>query len=191
MRLFLAIHLSDAAIEHLRRVQAHCRSIAPDGNFTRDVNLHLTVRFLGETKQERLDPLKKILRRTISGGPLRLAASRLLSFPPNAPARILGAHVGGEMGQQLILLQASIERAVRSAGFAPDEKQYHPHVTLARPDRPIPLPAYRKMEQLTAKSWPGPTFDVRHIHLMESEPSPAGSKYRQIAEFDLYGENSD
>jgi 2'-5' RNA ligase len=187
MRLFVAVQLPDLAIDHLRRVQAHCRSIAPDGNYTRDVNLHLTLRFLGETGEDRLEPLKDALRRTVSGGAMNLAATRLIGFPHHAPARILGAFVAGAMGEQLQLLQSAIERAMRACGVAAEERRFTPHVTLARPARPIPLPAILNMAQATAKSWPGPDFEVRRVYLMQSEPSPGGSRYRTIADFDLFG----
>ncbi len=188
MRLFLAIQLPDAAIEHLRRVQAHCRSFAPDAAYPRDVNLHLTVRFLGETPEEKLEKLKEMLRKTISGGSIRLAASRLVTFPERAPARVLAAGVGGPNSEQLALFYASIERAVRGLGFPAEQKKFTPHVTLARLDRPLPLPAINQIERATLKSWPGPIFEVRRVYLMQSEPSAGGSKYRTVADFDLFGE---
>jgi len=142
MRLFIAINLPDPAIEHLRRVQAHCRSFAPDANYTRDVNLHLTLRFLGETPEDKLEKLKDSLRKTCDGGPLRIAASQIVSFPPRAPARVIGAYM------------------------------------------------VDKIERATVRIWPGPTFEARRVYLMQSDPTAAGSKYRMVADFDLYGENS-
>ena len=188
MRLFLAIHLPDPAIEHLRRVQAHCRSFAPDANYTRDVNLHLTLRFLGETTDDKIERLKESLRKTIAGGSLRLAATRFLAFPERGPARVLGAYVGGPTAEQLTLLQSAIDRAVRSLGFKADDHKFTPHITLARVDRPLPPAVVQKIERATVKSWPGPTFEARRVYLMQSEPSPAGSRYRNVADFDLFGE---
>lgn len=189
MRLFIAIDLPDAAIEHLRRVQAHCRSFAPDANYTRDVNLHLTLRFLGETPQDKLEKLKDSIRKTVDGGPLRLAASQVVTFPQRAPAKVLAAYIGGPTSEQLTLLQSAIDRAVRSLGFKADEAKFTPHVTLARLDHPLPLPLVDKIERATVKSWPGPTFEARRVYLMHSDPAATGSKYRTVADFDLYGEN--
>ncbi len=190
MRLFIAINLPDPAIEHLRRVQAHCRSFAPDANYTRDVNLHLTLRFLGETPEDKLEKLKDSLRKTCDGGPLRIAASQIVSFPPRAPARVIGAYIGGPSSEQLTLLQSAIDRAVRSLGFKAGESGFTPHVTLAQLDRPLPWPMVDKIERATVRIWPGPTFEARRVYLMQSDPTAAGSKYRMVADFDLYGENS-
>lgn len=189
MRLFIAFHLPDPAIEHLRRVQAHCRSFAPDAQYTRDVNLHLTLRFLGETPEDKLEKLKDSLRKTISGGSLRLAATRLVAFPDRGPARVLGAYIGGPTSEQLGLLFAAVDRAVRSLGFKADEHKYTPHVTLAHLERPLPTPVLPQIQKATMKSWPGPTFEARRVFLMQSEPTPTGSRYRDIADFDLFGED--
>lgn len=187
MRLFLAIHLSDSAIDHLRTVQARLRSVAPDLSYTRDVNLHLTVRFLGDIKEDKVDALKDTIRRTAeSGSPLRLACSKLISFPWQKPANVIAAQVGGEAADQLILTQSAIERAIRSFA-APEDQKYTPHVTLARPTKPLPMPIVQRMVNETQRSWPGPAFDARKIHLMESELAAAGPKYRSIADFDLFG----
>lgn len=187
MRLFLAIHLSDSAIDHLRTVQARLRSVAPDLTYTRDVNLHLTVRFLGEVKEDKLDALKETIRRTAEAGlPMKLACNKLISFPWQKPANVIAAQVGGEAADQLVLTQSALERAIRS--FAqPENQKYTPHVTLARPAKPLPLPIVQRMINETQRSWPGPVFEARRIHLVESQPSPAGSKYRSIADFDLFG----
>lgn len=193
MRLFLAIHPSDAAVDHLRKVQAALRPIAPEASFTRDVNLHLTLRFFGETPADRLDRLRESIRTTVAGGgALRLAATQLLFFPPSGGARVVAARVGGGSSDQLLLLQSALERATRSLGFPPEEKRFTPHITLARADgrgggRPLAQPVVTKMFPAVQKYWPGPEFEVRHLTLMESELSSGGSRYRHLSQFDLFG----
>lgn len=191
MRLFLAIHLSDVAIDHLRKVQAVIRPIVPDATYTRDVNLHLTLRFLGETPPDRLDRIRDAVRAVCEGGALTLACTAMVYFPPSGGTRVVGARVAGESADQLMLLQSAIERSVRAIGFAAEERRYTPHVTLARAGRaPLPPAVVSRITPAAARYWPGPAFVARKVALMDSELSPAGSKYRTISEFDLFGENS-
>lgn len=192
MRLFLAIYPSDAAVDHLRKVQAVLRPIAPEANFTRDVNLHLTLQFFGETSPEQLERLRETLRTTLAGGgDLNLAATQLVLFPPSGGARVVAARVGGESTDQLLLVQSAVERAARSMGFRPEEKRFTPHITLARADgargRPLPPAVVSRMFPAAQRFWPGPTFQVRQVSLMESEPAPGGARYRRLSQFDLFG----
>jgi len=191
MRLFLAIHLSDPAIEHLRKVQSLLRPIAPDMNFTRDVNLHLTVKFLGEVAPDRLDGIRKAISTVAEGGELKLAATGFVAFPPTGNANVIAARIGGESADQLGLLASALDRALRSHGVEPEQRRFNPHVTLARAGRAaINIGLRVRMEQTVKKLWPGPTFAARYLHLMESELSQTGPKYRAVSQFDLFGENS-
>mgnify|MGYP001218840717 CR=1 FL=1 len=191
MRLFLAIHLTDAAIDHLRKVQAMVRPIVPDANFTRDVNLHVTLRFLGETPADRLDRVRDAVRAVCDGGALALQATQMVFFPPAGGARVVGARVGGGSVDQLLLLQSAIERAVRGLGFPAEDHRYVPHITLARTARaPLPPPVVSRITTATARHWPGPVTTARSVVLMESELSQAGPRYRSVTEFSLFGENS-
>jgi 2'-5' RNA ligase len=189
MRLFVAIHLPDTAVEHLRRVQSVLRPIVPDAAFTRDVNLHLTLRFLGEVADARLDAVRDAIRAACAGGGgLSLRTTQLVLLPPSGGTRVVGARVAGDSVDQLMLLQAALERGLRAAGLPAEERRYLPHVTLARAVRqPLPPSVVARLAPAAQKLWPGPSFEARNITLIQSEPSPAGSRYRDLTNFDLFG----
>ena len=90
-------------------------------------NLHLTLAFLGDVPDDRVGVAKRVAS-GIGGPAFELALDRLGSFRragvswagPSCPPGAL-AH-----------LQSSLERALRSAGFALEERPFAPHLTLAR-----------------------------------------------------------
>lgn len=92
---------------------------------------HVTVQFLGELSEARALDLLKVMqdwRPHVSNLHLRLSA--LGGFPSNDQARVLW--VGVQESQELMDLQAQLGLYLGAAGFAPQAREYHPHLTLAR-----------------------------------------------------------
>jgi 2'-5' RNA ligase len=86
---------------------------------------------------------------------------------------------------ELETLQADITRAaVESLGFEPEDRPYHPHVTLARCPDPWRRDAIDKFK--TALTGPiGPPFVADHGILFESKLSPKGARYRVVETFSM------
>lgn len=92
---------------------------------------HITLQFVGELSEERSAGLKNILETwapDVSG--LRLRLQGLGAFPSPVEARVLW--VGVKEDQELLALQNQLAERIEDAGFAPDEKEFQPHLTLAR-----------------------------------------------------------
>lgn len=101
-------------------------------------NWHLTLRFLGDTDGERHRRLITALRGIEAGPAFDLSFGGLGAFP--RPARATVLWVGVDEGRDEIrVLAAKIEEAAREAGFAPEEKEFSPHLTLSRINPPADL----------------------------------------------------
>ncbi len=71
-------------------------------------------------------------------------------------------------------------------GFAPEERQYSPHLTLARvPQPPRPGTAERVSQALEAVEPPRAEFEVREIVLIRSRLQSGGAVYERLAGFPL------
>ena len=182
MRLFIAIDLSDAARQHLERVQAALRSVAPGASFTRPDNLHLTLKFLGETPDAQVPALCSALAPLAPAAPLELATTAMVCFPPHGPLRIIGAQLG-PLEPALRELQHRIEQACESLGHARENRAYRAHVTLARARQPLRGQVRQQLEDATAAFWPGPLTTVRQFVLYQSQLNPKGSIYTPLARF--------
>ncbi len=61
MRLFVAVHLPDDVRERLGRIQDRLRLAQADVSWVKPANLHITLKFLGETEPKRLDRVQAAL----------------------------------------------------------------------------------------------------------------------------------
>jgi 2'-5' RNA ligase len=133
-------------------------------------NLHLTLLFLGEVESGAIPALRHAARPGPEAG-FELALDQLGAF-----ARAGVAWAGCRRPpQELLALQAGLARRIREAGFAPDERAFAAHLTLARRIREPLAP-----EPMEAVRW-----RVGSIALVESVRGEGA--YRTLAEWPLEG----
>ena len=131
-RCFSAIVWDRQDAAPLRALQDAVRAIHAEAplHWTEPEDLHLTLRFYGDVNQAmqlRLVDHLKLLASTTPASNVDFL--RLETWPPIRP-RVVVARFRVE--PSLTRLQAALERGARDAGFAPEPRQFQPHVTLAR-----------------------------------------------------------
>jgi 2'-5' RNA ligase len=186
MRLFVALEVPEPPRRDLRRRVEGVRDRLPRARWVEFDNVHLTLLFLGETAEADVPALSAKLREAFARcPPLDLRLSSGGTFPPGRPARV--AWVGIDAPDALTTLQEDVTRAaVEALGFEPEERAYHPHVTVARCPDPWRRDAIDKFK--TAMTGPiGPPFGVHEGILFESKLSPKGARYRAVEVFPLEG----
>ena len=100
-------------------------------------------------------------------------------FPERGRPRILWA--GIQPSPSLDTLAAALESAARESGFAPETREFRPHLTLARAKRgPPPTLPDDLAEPLRA-----PAFAVSEVILFESVLDRSGARYTALARFGL------
>lgn len=176
IRLFVALVLPGAVCRWLSALAGGI----PGARWVEEENLHLTLRFLGETEDGRVDDLVTALQR-IDTPAFPLALHGVGQFGGDRKARALWAGVAASPA--LAHLQAKVESAVVRAGFPPETRKFLPHVTLARlkdapPDRVGRFLAAHALLQ-------PPPFTVDAFHLFESLPGRGGSVYLTLERFSL------
>jgi len=187
LRLFVAIDLPEDVRESLGRLQTDLRRHdLPGLRWTRPEGVHLTLKFLGETPATSVAAIEGALARAVRGVPsFRLALGAPGTFGGRRGPRVLWVDVEGEL-QPLQQLQAAVERELAAAGFAPEERGFSPHLTLARvPQPPRPGLAERVARALEAVAAPRGEFEARELVLMRSSLQPGGAVYSRVAAFPL------
>jgi RNA 2',3'-cyclic 3'-phosphodiesterase len=185
MRLFIAIELPEDVRRDLGRLQEVLRADAHAGAqkaaWVRPQNLHITLKFLGETSDDQAARLCAALREVPFEGGIHLRWSNLLCLPLRGPVRIIAIALAGDL-EPLCQLQGQVEAVCDQMGFGRENRRYLPHVTIARCRPPLPPLRRQPLIDRAAASAPSP-FEVRQFVLMQSILSREAAQYTPLARF--------
>ena len=132
MRLFIAFPLEEPATRRLGEIVTEFERNGGPVKWVDPNNLHLTARFLGETPDNLVDPLMKLVPSVSGkGAVIRTVIQQIGGFPNLHRPRVIWAGMDNEVNK-LILVAAEIERQVQQLGFAAESKPFKPHLTLGR-----------------------------------------------------------
>ena len=160
MRIFIAVNFSNEVKERLLEVQDQLRSQSLSGNFTRLENLHLTLAFLGETPEEKLPSLFRIIKE-VRVFPFEVSFNHTGCFTHSRKELWwIGAGKNDPGLQFLRDIHGQLLGRLLAAHFSVDERPFNPHITLGREI---------KHSQQIILDCPEITVRVDHISLMKSE----------------------
>ena len=154
--------------------------MAPQVKWVRAENLHVTLKFLGETESAKLGALQNVLAAVRSSDPVNLEFRGLGFFPNEKRPRVLWA--GMEASPNLKTLAADIDRAAHRLGFLLEDRPFTPHLTLARFSLPgIPPKLLQAVNEKTGQSFG--SLRTQEFHLIESKLKPTGAEYTTLQTF--------
>jgi len=145
-------------------------------------NMHITLKFLGETEIKKIDKIKDVLGKiagNFSDFYYRIGEN-IGAFPRIGLARIIFAPID-EGCEQLSYISESVEKGLAAIGIKKEKKQFKAHITLAR---------LRVEKDLTDQSVKikficREPVKCSKISLIESILKPSGAEYAVIWEFSL------
>jgi 2'-5' RNA ligase len=186
LRLFVAVDLPEEVREALRDLQADLRARnLGDLRWARPEGIHLTLKFLGDTPAERVPAIRQALKAPAAAAPpLRLALGDVGTVGNRRP-RVVWQDVVGDVGP-LKELREAVEALFVGMGFPPEEREYSPHLTLARVPQPPPHGTDERIQAaLAAVTPPRAEFEVTEFVLMRSILDRTGAVYQRLAAFPL------
>ncbi len=131
IRAFIAIELEETIRDEISRIQGILKASEADVKWVRPENLHLTLRFLGNIRQEKIEKIKNALSEHLSSfKPCSLKLDSLGVFPNIQYPRIIWISVLSN--NILEELARSAETALVSLKFAKEKRGFKSHITLAR-----------------------------------------------------------
>jgi 2'-5' RNA ligase len=185
-RLFIAIELPAiirrTISEHITRIREACPDVR--ASWTREENLHLTLKFFGDVAVNRVDSLSQALMRAVAHTTeFDLVIEGCGVFPPHGKPGVLWIGISPETAPACLRLYQAIEDECAKAGFKRDERKFHPHLTIARLRHPAGARDLADRHQGTQF---GPfALKVTSACLIRSELSSSGSRYTIIARHGL------
>ena len=183
MRLFVSVDL-DGLADQVRAVQAQFEG-ASGLNFVDPEQAHVTLKFLGDTDEDRVDGLTDELATAVAGSgvePFTAVFGGLGVFPHLGYISVvwLGVREGGE---QLIRLHEAIEERTVAMGFEPEARDFTPHVTLARMEH---AGGKELVQDIVEHRHPDAgRLEVEDVRLTESILTDGGPEYRTVSAIPL------
>lgn len=148
-------------------------------------NLHLTLRFVGDTAPEKQEQIETALTR-VRVEPFVLPVGELGIFPPRGPAKVLWAGVGSGH-TRLFQLRKQVDEALLAVDMTIDVRTFAPHFTVARLGENTDPKRLDKFLH-RHRSFEAPPFRVASFELYASELRPGlPPAYRVARSFPLEG----
>jgi len=181
-RIFIALDLPREVINEIKRVQEIInKKKLFDGKLVEPENLHLTLKFLGEINEDKIEEVKKRLRKIrFEGFESNLGEGGVFSSKYKSYARVIWIKLEGKCVWEL---QKKIDEALDS--LFEKEHRFMGHITLARIKRVYDRKGF--LDYVCGVKVKKIKFKVDKFFLKKSERFPEGPVYEDLEEYKLSG----
>jgi len=186
MRLFVGIELPENIKKEIEEIEKELKKKVKEAKVVKRENLHITLKFLGEVKEEKIvaidEKLKEVSESFI---PFNVWVGKIGNFPEGKKMRVLW--VGVESNGILNKINFKIEKVLSTIGFK-EENRFKEHITIARFKS---TPDMKFIDHLKEKysSFFG-EFRIKNFFLIKSNLTPEGPIYKNLKEYKLGGDNN-
>jgi 2'-5' RNA ligase len=179
--------LSDAVRAEISKFCGELRKTIPAARWVRPEGMHVTLKFIGEVGEEKLQTIRTALTNIHSDSPVEMTVQGVGFFPNERRPRVFWA--GISHSPNLGGIAADIESRLETLGIAKETREFKPHLTLAR------LDDSRGIQELLSAIRQEGEIKFGEIHanefnLYQSELSRGGAKYTRLATFQFTPEAS-
>jgi 2'-5' RNA ligase len=183
MRLFFALQLPEEARERLRPVVEAARRAGESGvGFGRVEQLHFTLAFLGEQPEEAVQRAGEAAESVRELPAFELAIGGRGAFPSLGRPRVLWLGVS-QGAAELCAVAERLRAGLRARGFALEDRDFKPHLTLGRVKPRGQREARRAIDAVPLTELA--RFPAREICLVQSVLGSGGAKHTALRSFAL------
>jgi len=177
MRLFIAVNLPESWKDTLAKPREAIEWLGRGVKWVEPRGMHLTLKFLGEVEEGLLEEIEAGIDRAAEGiRPFEMRISGTGVFPNRKRPRVYWA--GIQAPSPLLVLQSTLEKEMEALGFEPEEREFKPHLTLARIKEP--RGKERMTDAVLSFRLDGEPMVVDRVSLMRSHLSSAGARYEEL-----------
>lgn len=179
LRCFIAIELENNIQDRLSELQSELRKSGADVKWVKKENIHLTLKFLGEIKQDSINKLKEALDEIcIHHKNFIIALGGVGAFPKLVFPRILWVGIISGEGK-IVDIAKDLENSLEKINFKKETRPFSAHITIGR--NRSNLNRIHLIEQLRKnKNWGNFPMAVNKITLLKSTLTSTGPIYEPI-----------
>ena len=185
MRLFIALPLPDEVETLLGKLIADFRQKSGNVKWVPPENVHLTLKFLGDTDDGLAGPLEELMASSVEGiAPFRMTFEGVGAFPNSRKPRVVWIGLVG--AEPLTTISRRLEQGVVALGFKREKRAFRPHATVAR----IKYVGHASRLASLLDRWADASFgsmEVGAIHLKRSQLTPEGAIHSTVHSTNLEG----
>lgn len=180
MRLFVGIDMPAVIKDEMAELVERLRPGSPDAKWVPRDNLHVTLSFLGEVREERVGAVESAIGEAALSqqGPIPTALDGSGAFPSPRRARVLWVGLDDRAGR-LVALADAVATSLEPLGFPPEKRAWTAHLTLAR----LRVPG--NVSALLDEAVPSPPFEVHEVTLFRSHLARPAPRYEPLLRIPL------
>ncbi|OGS47066.1 MAG: 2'-5' RNA ligase [Elusimicrobia bacterium RIFOXYD2_FULL_34_15] len=183
MRLFVAVNISEDSKEKIFNIQTEFKRSSADVKWVEKENLHLTLKFLGEVAEDKLDSVKERIKQSFSGiKRFEICFEYTGAFPTEKFPKVLW--IGISKGTvELKDISQKLENSLEELGFEKEKREFSAHLTIGR--FRSNFGKEKLFDRIKKKQIEKITENIKSVFLMKSTLTPKGPIYNVIEEFQL------
>ncbi len=188
LRTFLAIDLPSALHSAIGQNLRPVKRELPGLSWSKTENLHVNLKFFGETTESQADQIRHAVESAISHiSSFDLELKGFGVFPDHRSPRVLWIGLGGAL-DSLSKLAECINRAVVPLGFPLEDRPFRPHLTVARVKRDHRAVGHvLGTLDLLSDPFPCGSILVERVTLFKSDLRQTGPIYTKLWDVSLQG----
>jgi 2'-5' RNA ligase len=188
LRTFTAIDTPPDVRSAALRLIERLRAAPVKVTWTKVVNLHYTLKFLGDVPAERTPEICRAVQEAVAPfSPFQIVAAGAGAFPSLSHLQTLWLGVG-DGAEQMELLFQTVERLLEPLGFAREHRRFAPHLTLGRVRGGSPA-GFKELADLLRKhaEFEAGPMTVSSVTVYSSVLSADGPAYSALSRADFRG----
>jgi 2'-5' RNA ligase len=131
IRTFIALILPEELKRSLGGLQAQFQQQSQGIKWVRPDSIHLTLKFLGDIRPDKVDPVCTVLSRLTQGcAPFAFEAVGIGAFPNERNPKVLWAGLAPD--KRMADFQEKLDAGLAEIGFPREDRLFSPHLTLGR-----------------------------------------------------------
>ncbi len=131
MRLFIGIPLEEKLLNEINNLCIKFKNLRKT-KFVKKENFHITLKFIGETDEENIKSIINTMKNAFANEEsFFITTNRVSAFPSEKKAKVIWFNIDKNY-ERIKELYRKLEEDFKKINFFSDEKEYIPHITVAR-----------------------------------------------------------
>ena len=187
IRSFLAFELPYNIKKMVRQVSEHIRRANLNVRWVNVDNIHLTVVFMGNIREEDIPAIKGQIRKAcMEFGPFDIELNGLGVFPNVQRPRVLWLGLDGDI-ERMSSLKSALQELLKPFGIKEEKRSFRPHLTMGRFRKPNRGDSTLDNIISQYKDLDGPVCQLKELIMFKSELKREGAEYTKMESWPLPG----